>query len=100
MFCEMSFFRVFVPGSLKYFAQMIYTYLKIFFGVNIFSVEEVSVRYNVFNKVLFLIAVCLDGTFDAIVIYILDTYFYNEWCVVWGFSYVREDFMLVESDIV
>ena len=61
---------------------MIYTYLKIFFGVNIFSVEEVSVRYDVFNEVLFLITVLLDGVFDAIVIYILDTYFYNEWCVV------------------
>ena len=69
---------MFVPGSLKYFAQMIYTYLKIFFGVNIFHVEKVSVRYNVFNKVLFLITVLLDGAFDAIIIYILDTYFYNE----------------------
>ena len=73
---------MFVPGSLKYFAQMIYTYLKIFFGVNIFHVKKVSVRYNVFNKVLFLITVLLDGAFDAIVIYILDTYFYNEWYMV------------------
>ena len=78
----MSFFRVLVPESLKYFAQIIYTYLKIFFSMNIFSVEEVSVRYDVFNKVLFLITVLLNSVFDAIVIYILNTYFYNKWCVV------------------